>query len=238
MTLSHCWGNVKVIELGGENMEQMETGIPMSDLPKLYQDAVISTRELGVRYLWIDSLCIIQGQDEVAQKDWLYEAARMGAVYSNSYCNLTPMEVTNSLGSFFHERDTKQLQGCSVEVEWLKKSFILIDERNLIQPPKKPLSERAWVLQEQLLAPRTVLFMKDQVSWECRTHEASEVFTGGVPERREGSDLTRNSMESPPIHSLKRAMAENPHSYGVSPLQAFWRHWKAIVEDYTEVHEL
>jgi hypothetical protein len=237
MTLSHCWGNVEVIKLGEGNMDQMQTGIPMNYLPNLYQDAVTSTRKIGVRYLWIDSLCIIQGQDEVAQDDWLYEAARMGAVYSNSYCNLAPMEATDSLGSFFHERDAKLLQSCSVEVEWLNKSFILVDERNLVQPSKTPLSERAWVLQEQLLAPRTVLFMRDQVSWECRTHEASEAFTGGIPERREGSALSMNSMERPPIPSLKRAMADNiqnPDSWNVSPMQAFWRHWKAIVEDYTQ----
>ncbi|KAK3316863.1 heterokaryon incompatibility protein-domain-containing protein, partial [Apodospora peruviana] len=83
--LSYCWG-----PKGGkshmltttENVDHhLSNGMEVSRLPKTFQDAVVITRELGVRYLWIDALCIIQGD----KADWAAESARMADVYGNAY---------------------------------------------------------------------------------------------------------------------------------------------------------
>lgn len=58
--------------------------IPAPEVPELFQEAVRTTHFLGFRYLWIDSLCIIQD----LPSDWAFEAARMAAVYINAVCNL------------------------------------------------------------------------------------------------------------------------------------------------------
>ena len=55
-------------------------GIAFQSLSKTFQDAVIISFKLGVRYLWIDSLCIIQ--DSIS--DWQQESSRMNLVYQNA----------------------------------------------------------------------------------------------------------------------------------------------------------
>jgi hypothetical protein len=66
--------------------------ISINDLSRTFQDAVRITRELGERYLWIDSLCIIQDDED----DWAREAALMAEVYRNSYCTLTGLSSKDS----------------------------------------------------------------------------------------------------------------------------------------------
>lgn len=77
MTLSHCWGSAQFLTLTQSSLPRLEAGILTSELPKSFQDAIHITRELGVRFLWIDSLCILQ--DSVT--DWQQESALMADVY-------------------------------------------------------------------------------------------------------------------------------------------------------------
>ena len=83
LTLSHCWGQTEVIKLTTATMDRMQDGISITELPMLYQDMITACWQLGIRYLWIDSLCIIQDQE----LDWTREIAAMGEVYSNALCN-------------------------------------------------------------------------------------------------------------------------------------------------------
>jgi hypothetical protein len=79
--LSHMWGDVNYyapLRTLKSNYEDLKSNIPMSNLPKNFKEAVVLTRALGLRYLWIDSLCIIQDDAE----DWRGEAATMFQVYS------------------------------------------------------------------------------------------------------------------------------------------------------------
>ena len=60
LALSHCWGKDKVIVTNGKDLERHKERISFDSLPRTFQDAVIFGRKLSIRYLWIDSLCIIQ----------------------------------------------------------------------------------------------------------------------------------------------------------------------------------
>lgn len=75
--LSHCWGGINIQKLENETLSPMLKGISISTLPQTFQDAITITRRLGLRYLWIDSLCIIQDSTE----DWARESSMMGLVY-------------------------------------------------------------------------------------------------------------------------------------------------------------
>lgn len=55
--LSHCWGVSRQFTTTKATLEARKSGIDVPTLPKTFQDAVTVTRELGVRYLWLDSLC-------------------------------------------------------------------------------------------------------------------------------------------------------------------------------------
>jgi hypothetical protein len=89
LALSHCWGTTSdgytsVPKTNKENISSRLKGIPWSSLSKTFQDALHITRALGMRYIWIDSLCIIQDDEEDFQK----ECSKMGQVYSNAICTI------------------------------------------------------------------------------------------------------------------------------------------------------
>lgn len=60
-TLSHCWGRLDFLKLTTGGLESFKNFIPIHLLTRTFQDAIHVTRSLGLQYLWIDSLCIIQG---------------------------------------------------------------------------------------------------------------------------------------------------------------------------------
>jgi hypothetical protein len=58
--LSHCWGTTQFIQTTMDTIDQFKNSIPWDDLPKTFQDAIDVTNQLGIKYIWIDSLCILQ----------------------------------------------------------------------------------------------------------------------------------------------------------------------------------
>jgi len=75
-------------------------GIRDSELPRTIVDAVHITRRLGFRYLWVDSLCIIQDDN----LNWQKESSTMSEVYSNAYCTISATGSANSSEGCFMER--------------------------------------------------------------------------------------------------------------------------------------
>ncbi|KAK0707139.1 hypothetical protein B0T26DRAFT_655525 [Lasiosphaeria miniovina] len=60
IALSHCWGQcADMTKLGLENEATWHHGIDLESLSLNFQDAITVTRRLGIRYLWIDALCIL-----------------------------------------------------------------------------------------------------------------------------------------------------------------------------------
>ena len=98
MTLIHRWGTDEPIMLTEASLSDMSKRIDIANLSQTYRDAIAITRSLGVRYLWIDSLCIIQD----SKVDWQTEAARMGDIYKFSVCTIAASWASsNSEGCFF-----------------------------------------------------------------------------------------------------------------------------------------
>ncbi|KAH6648112.1 heterokaryon incompatibility protein-domain-containing protein, partial [Truncatella angustata] len=81
VALSYCWGGPQEFATTKERLQTLEDGFKASQLPQTLQDAVTVTRSLGVRYLWVDSLCIIQDSEE----DKSSELPMMASYYKNAY---------------------------------------------------------------------------------------------------------------------------------------------------------
>lgn len=188
--LSHCWGGGKPLSLTKSTLNGLKENINFLELPATFQDAVTVTQELGLAYVWIDSLCIVQDD----KTDWEKEAARMGAVYSRAFIVIS--------GASSPDPSTPYLR--SREEEWLPKRFnfpispgvtipIMVRQRHLLaapldqgllEPPftsswatlKKvgPLYARGWCFQESFLASRILNFAPGAVIYECKTHRKSE----------------------------------------------------------------
>lgn len=165
LALSHCWGTVRHLVTKRSNIESHKKGISLQNLPKTFQDAVILTRDIGLRYVWIDSLCIIQ--DDI--KDWSNEAAKMADVYENAYCTIAATGSKGDQEGIFIQRSKQDV--CPLRYNGADTSitatYIEDDVAVMLELHKSPLSTRAWTLQERLLSRRMIHFTESRVIWEC-----------------------------------------------------------------------
>ncbi|KAF2745114.1 hypothetical protein M011DRAFT_389521, partial [Sporormia fimetaria CBS 119925] len=92
VTLSHCWGKGHTYSLRSDILSAFRTDIPGEQLPRTFQDAISVTHELGLSYVWIDSLCILQD----STSDWADEAQRMAGVYGSASLNIAATASTSS----------------------------------------------------------------------------------------------------------------------------------------------
>jgi hypothetical protein len=140
--------------------------ISSHDLPIVFQQAILVARKLSIKYIWIDSLCIIQD----SQSDWELESAKMCDYYRNSYLNISTASSPNHGVPFLGER----------EPHWWPAEFHLrgtFGRRYEIFAKRVPqmdkitdggmLFSRAWAWQEAALAPRTIYFTTATLIWEC-----------------------------------------------------------------------
>ena len=176
VTLSHRWGKVYPITLTLETLDERRNKIPMISLPPLFRDAVIITRSLGYRYLWIDSLCIIQD----SKQDWISEAAKMGYIYKHSNLTIAAETSQDCLEGVFASSNrrwpnlkdalalpcyssTRQIQG------------IVYPKLDSEAPTRRDfLGSRAWTLQEDILSPRTIIWTSRGLKWQCRSADYDE----------------------------------------------------------------
>ncbi|KAK4121894.1 HET-domain-containing protein [Parathielavia appendiculata] len=97
--LSHCWGRKPFLRTLSGSLDAHRSGIPWARLPTTFQGAVEFTRKLGIRYLWIDSLCIIQDD----QHDWCREATKMVSVYQNATLAISAAKSEGAYGGLYAE---------------------------------------------------------------------------------------------------------------------------------------
>ena len=169
IALSHCWGELPIEDkkqfcTTQDNIVQRLRGFSISDLPMTFQDAVKVTRELRVPYLWIDSLCIIQYEDN--EEDWKHESRRMEKVFSLAYCTIAATSAVNSKAGFLKRNVSTEY--IFVQDASGRRFYVCtgIDDFNN-DVEKARLNTRAWVMQERVLSRRTIHFSNNQIYWEC-----------------------------------------------------------------------
>ena len=99
-TLSHCWGNLEFLKLTRGSLDSFLISIPVDEVSQTFRDAIKITRELGLQYLWIDSLCTIQND----LQDLEVEASLMSTVNGGSYLNIAAAAAINGNGGCFQEK--------------------------------------------------------------------------------------------------------------------------------------
>ncbi|KAJ3527151.1 hypothetical protein NM208_g10845 [Fusarium decemcellulare] len=171
ISLSYCWGKALEFTTTKATLEDRKRQITISDLPKTHQDAIQLARELGVRYMWIDSICICQDDHE----NWERESAKMLSIYRNAYLTVSATRAKDSSEGLFGERPTREY----VELEYtsgdLRGQALLFNlplheeaiDSDYIAMPNEPLSDRAWGLQERVLSRRILLYGTQQLFFEC-----------------------------------------------------------------------
>ena len=175
IALSHPWGDPKLhppFRTLSSNVEHYKRTIPEADLPLTFKHAVDCTRQLGVQYLWIDSVCIIQGPDG----DFDVEAKNMEKVFSGAYCVLAASRATGQSDGFIGERPPREsipFRHASEPPFYICKAIDNFSEDVI----EGSLNKRGWVLQERILARRTIYFTDKQTYFECGDGVRCETLT-------------------------------------------------------------
>ncbi|PVH98971.1 HET-domain-containing protein [Periconia macrospinosa] len=178
VSLSYCWGHSQEFTTTRATMEARKAGITVADMPETYQDIIKITRELGLRYLWVDSLCICQDD----RADWEKESTKMLSIYSNAYVTVSAIRAKDSSQGFLGPRSDRKFIELDYTREGLQQNVLVFNlpmkeeflTRSYINLRDEPLSQRAWSLQERALSHRVLIYGSDQMYFECNQGFKSE----------------------------------------------------------------
>jgi hypothetical protein len=170
--MTHCWGPPNRIPIitTKSNIHQHLVEIPWLKIPNSFKDAITTTRHLGLRYLWIDSLCIIQDDHD----DWIRESSCMGSVYEQAELTLAASHASDSHQGLFLPRSpappsVRLADFWNNDIKEPVFATVILDNDSDLYPEKGPLNKRAWITQEWLLSRRMVFYTKGQMIWSCKT---------------------------------------------------------------------
>lgn len=182
--LSYCWGKRQAwpaCRTTRWNLASQMCGISWTTLPATLQDAVEATRKLGLEYIWIDCMCIIQDDE----KDWQVESMQMATVYTHAHVTLSAALALDTRTGMFSTRDAESLSHILTiryrGEEYPVYAFHVPQESGRIEPRmladiwrgslerslEYPMFNRAWTFQERLASRRVLLFGKEELILEC-----------------------------------------------------------------------
>ena len=240
VALSYCWGpsDKKPNMTTAVNLEDRKDKITMIELVKCFQDAVNVTRALNIRYLWIDSLCIVQDSDT----EFATQAQKMSTIYKNATMTITASCSPDSHVGFLHSRERKAF-GFDVRFTFEERVLFraykfrysdAVDDKNHVKIHferrdkstnlslvfdghwNEPIQKRVWTLQERFLSPRIVFFDTSQLLWECTTHRKLE--SSSMP-----LDEYWNDIFDPKLANAKQLLRKpRKDDKGLSRLHDLW----------------
>ncbi|KAK3998196.1 heterokaryon incompatibility protein 6 [Cladorrhinum sp. PSN332] len=246
--LSYCWGGLQEFQTATGSLTQRKEGFSVADLPQTIQDAVKMTQELGIKYLWVDSLCIIQ--DDASDK--LKEVAHMADIYKSAHITISAARARKVTDGFLTDRSNpatklwKPLVPFAFSIPDLSGPTLpsLQEAMKLPRPhagtiwihnessgvaaaTTDPVNERAWCLQEQVLSPR-LLSYGPWPTWRCNRLLASD---GGYPRDQDDRDAKTDADHQHFTSAMINSDGSNkPDIFRLSQLLNTWR---GFVEDYS-----
>ncbi|KAL7758356.1 hypothetical protein ACKLNR_012883 [Fusarium oxysporum f. sp. zingiberi] len=171
--LSYCWGDTgqNRFKTEKETLAMRKQGFDHMQLPNTLQDAVRVARTLGLDYLWVDALCIVQDCEEDKNK----EISKMWQIYQSATIVISAASASHSDKGFLHERNLGSCYLSTWAIPWHKvdnegnrfEDFAFCAEGEIRRVRKEPIDSRAWTLQENELANRVLRFGSSQMIWRC-----------------------------------------------------------------------
>ena len=225
MALSYCWGTTSFFQLSKDSSPMLLDGVSLEEFPKTIQDAIEVTRRLGVRFIWVDSLCMFQ--DSKGSPSWLDEALQMDKVYAHSYATIAATCARTANEGMFRKRFldyvTLQLPAHNLGDRrslTLPTKFVVADNNIKDNFALAPLRERAWTVQERFMAPRLLHFAQRELFWECKTHFASESW----PSLKDSDAKHISSFETnfKQLNSIQNDCSLNCHQAEGCPVLKAW----------------
>jgi Heterokaryon incompatibility protein (HET) len=225
-TLSYCWGSEQPESLTKERLPRYLEGIPVSSMPQTIQDAITVTKELGLRYLWIDSLCIIQNSKE----DKRAEISKMRQIFKHSLVTISAANARSVSQGFLAPRP-QPIPSIRITLRCPDGSggVVLLysdgEEPHLrYEESDHPIESRAWTLEEKVLSPRALIYSSTHLRWLC---DSSQYSDGGAQENFMNYEPAKYRL---PVKERKRPY--HPSDNNVSSL-SLYDSWHTLVGEYT-----
>lgn len=174
--LSHCWGKAQIIKTVSKTLPSYKKEILWDELSTTFKHAIIFARKLGIQYIWIDSLCIIQDSDV----DWRIESSNMATIYENSYITLAATKSGSGAGGCFSIASPYcKVRELTCHDDAGAPHSICVRQNahhhaNFDSVNSNPMLHRGWVFQERILSPRVLHFGEQELLWECLEHATCE----------------------------------------------------------------
>ena len=240
-TLSYSWGSYRGFLTTQENLSERRELIKFQDLPKAFQQAGYLTRRMGIRYLWIDALCIIQDSKE----DWEQELPHMADIYRNCRIRLAASAARDPTQSFYPPKPIvpsvrlvhleKSPRGRGSRHKYYNPQF----ETCLVTLPKSfsddvesaYLNSRAWVLQERMLAPNTMHFCENHIYLETVQTIIGEDFLPSGQTLSSRSCIEKFGMGRSRLMQIE---PRNPHNSNKSDRVDTSDSWHRLVEIFSD----
>jgi serine/threonine protein kinase len=183
--ISHIWTD-QDLTLSTQRLQSMQDNLPREELPKALNDAIAVADRIGHRYIWVDSLCVIQDSAEDKRR----ECAMMASTYRNAV--LTIVADATDTSSAVRQTSLPVI----FPIDW--------------EAPGFAWDTRPWCLQERLLCGRLLHLTSGQMYWDCHSLKASETFRRGLPSLVWEKVHTRSSIGRSAPLSSRRSPAEAP----------------------------
>ncbi|CAK7218432.1 hypothetical protein SBRCBS47491_003507 [Sporothrix bragantina] len=239
VALSYCWGGeqkTKTIKANLSRFLDEAQGLPpWQTLPATIRDAVTATRELGFRYVFVDAFCIVQDDDG----DKLREIAQMARIYSEATVTILASRAAAAADGFLGPRPSPVPNippeycdlVCRLPVRCVGGAAddVLLAQFSFENATLDPIYTRAWTLQEQLLAPRTLVYGRHQTSWTCWSSSDKQAAL------TDGWSKTNGNGEEP-LLQWDPSILRHPASPSRVPVdrQTVLEGWLNLVEHYTD----
>lgn len=214
-TLSHRWGLEQHCVTTLSNLVQRKTDIPWSSIPQTFKDAIQFSLTLGINYLWIDALCIVQD----SPLDWQRESAKMADIYQNSYLTLAAAYSGSDTGGCFQNISRSAAEyslNSPPDAPTSPSPMIKVREKvrhwdHLTEQQSKelyPLLTRGWVFQERILSPRTLHFCCQEMVWECNSETKCEC--GSIAASETPKEIFKVILDSKRLSQTKQGGSAAP----------------------------
>jgi hypothetical protein len=161
-----------MLKLLTTNIDAFRETIPFIYLVRKFGEVMDLATSIGMRYVWIDTLCIIQDSRE----DWRKEAGRIAALYQNATINFARVG-SSATDVCLKSRNVLGLSRACFSVEhpepgliplYLSRSNALVGRMFSLAKERPPVLKRGWIWQERFLSRRTIYLGETQLVWECR----------------------------------------------------------------------
>ncbi|KAI9642534.1 hypothetical protein NHQ30_009339 [Ciborinia camelliae] len=214
LALSYVWGSKNTARTVMSNLELLQREKSLGpdqahfQIPRTIRDAMTLVELLEERYLWVDSLCIVQ-DDEISST---HEINNMASIYANATVTIVAAQGADA---DFGLRGLRSSQARSLtqkivrlgEFEVLKLHFDGTSGEHTVW------NSRGWTFQEHLFSHRLLFFDKESVSWECGNETWYE-------DRKYAANISRKRTRYNDVHTIRKGLQE--------PLPDIWTFFELL----------